>query len=388
MDDPINLVIKWNSKEYTICLSKSNSVLELKQEILKQTGVKPERQKVLNLKHAGKSPSDDVKLSETNVTEGFKLMVMGSLEESIQEASSKPLGIPDIVDDFDIEEDQVAIENKDIYLDKIQKRIKDYQINVLNEPRPGKKLLVLDIDYTLFDHRSAAEQGYELMRPFLHEFLTSAYKHYDIAIWSATSMKWIEEKMKLLGVTVNPNYKIVFYVDCSAMISVHLPKYGVVEVKPLGVIWGKFPTSYSPQNTIMFDDIRRNFLMNPRNGLRIRPFREAHLNRGTDRELKRLARYLDEIANVEDLNSLNHRNWEKYLHVKHKERKRSRRERGERHRERGSGSGMSRVDMELDVDGEEEEEEGESGSERRGGEDVERGGTGEKNESSNDVVME
>jgi NLI interacting factor-like phosphatase. len=51
-----------------------------------------------------------------------------------------------------------------------------FQIDILNEPRPGKKLLVLDIDYTLFDHRSAAEQGYELMRPYLHEFLTSAYK--------------------------------------------------------------------------------------------------------------------------------------------------------------------------------------------------------------------
>ena len=42
--------------------------------------------------------------------------------------------------------------------------------------RPGKKLLVLDIDYTLFDHRSTAETGYELMRPFLHEFLTAAYQ--------------------------------------------------------------------------------------------------------------------------------------------------------------------------------------------------------------------
>jgi ubiquitin-like domain-containing CTD phosphatase 1 len=82
---------------------------------------------------------------------------------------------------------------------------------LLNEPRPGKKLLVLDIDYTLFDHRSAAETGNELMRPFLHEFLTAAYnvcimlgiffninftficmvpilQDYDIMIWSATSM--------------------------------------------------------------------------------------------------------------------------------------------------------------------------------------------------------
>jgi hypothetical protein len=51
-------------------------------------------------------------------------------------------------------------------------------------------------------------------------------------------MKWIEEKMKLLGVTVNPNYKIAFYVDYSAMISVHLPKYGVVEVSyTTSVVW-------------------------------------------------------------------------------------------------------------------------------------------------------
>lgn len=47
---------------------------------------------------------------------------------------------------------------------------------MLNDPRPGKKLLVLDIDYTLFDHRSAAESGLELMRPYLHDFLESAYQ--------------------------------------------------------------------------------------------------------------------------------------------------------------------------------------------------------------------
>lgn len=35
---------------------------------------------------------------------------------------------------------------------------------------------MLDIDYTLFDHRSAAESGLELMRPYLHDFLESAYE--------------------------------------------------------------------------------------------------------------------------------------------------------------------------------------------------------------------
>ena len=39
---------------------------------------------------------------------------------------------------------------RDEYLAKIARRVKEYQIKVLNEPRDGKKLLVLDVDYTLF----------------------------------------------------------------------------------------------------------------------------------------------------------------------------------------------------------------------------------------------
>jgi ubiquitin-like domain-containing CTD phosphatase 1 len=62
----------------------------------------------------------------------------------------------------------------------------------------------------------------------------------------------------------------------------------------------------------MFDDIRRNFLMNPGNGLKIRPFKQAHLNRDKDRELLRLAKYLKDIVHEEDFNSLDHKHWEKY----------------------------------------------------------------------------
>lgn len=107
--------------------------------------------------------------------------------------------MPDVINDLDIEEEVVEIEKAEVYLSKIQKRIDSYKVAELNPLREGKKLLVLDIDYTLFDHRSAAESGLMLMRPYLHEFLTEAYKNYDIVIWSATSMKWINEKMKILG---------------------------------------------------------------------------------------------------------------------------------------------------------------------------------------------
>lgn len=44
---------------------------------------------------------------------------------------------------------------------------------------------------------------------------------------------------------------------------------GHIQVKPLGVIWGKYGEFYNRRNTIMFDDIGRNFLMNPQNGLKV-----------------------------------------------------------------------------------------------------------------------
>lgn len=35
-------------------------------------------------------------------------------------------------------------------LAKIARRVKDYKVEELNPPREGKRLLVLDVDYTLF----------------------------------------------------------------------------------------------------------------------------------------------------------------------------------------------------------------------------------------------
>ena len=113
--------------------------------------------------------------------------------------------------------------------EKLKKRISSVDVKVLNAPREGKKCLVLDIDYTLFDLGSAAERPEELGRPYLHHFLTNAYEHYDLVIWSATCMKWVEVKMQQLGVTNNPNYKITFMLDHKAMITVRTEKYGEQE---------------------------------------------------------------------------------------------------------------------------------------------------------------
>nr|CAG4640980.1 EOG090X08NC [Eulimnadia texana] len=223
-------VIKWSGKEYCIDeLDVNSTVLCLKKAIETVTMVKVDRQKLLNLKHKGKPAEDSLKLSLLALKPGFKIMMMGSLEEDIVRATSIPENMEEVLNDLDQIEEEIPLQNRAEYLLKVAKRIKTYDVKILNHPRPGKKLLVLDIDYTLFDHRSVAETGNELMRPFLHEFLESAYEDYDIMIWSATSMKWIEEKMKLLGVASNPKYKIVCYLDYLAMVQVHLPERGLLD---------------------------------------------------------------------------------------------------------------------------------------------------------------
>uniref|UniRef100_A0ABI7WS28 Ubiquitin-like domain-containing CTD phosphatase 1 n=7 Tax=Laurasiatheria TaxID=314145 RepID=A0ABI7WS28_FELCA len=310
------IIVKWGGQEYSVTtLSEDDTVLDLKQFLKTLTGVLPERQKLLGLKVKGKPAENDVKLGALKLKPNTKIMMMGTREESLEDVLGPPPDNDDVVNDFDIEDEVVEVENREENLLKISRRVKEYKVEILNPPREGKKLLVLDVDYTLFDHRSCAETGVELMRPYLHEFLTSAYEDYDIVIWSATNMKWIEAKMKELGVSTNANYKITFMLDSAAMITVHTPRRGLIDVKPLGVIWGKFSEFYSKKNTIMFDDIGRNFLMNPQNGLKIRPFMKAHLNRDKDKELLKLTQYLKEIAKLDDFLDLNHKYWERWFMV-------------------------------------------------------------------------
>jgi len=311
----LELNVKWNGQDFKIQnLLPSNSVNDLKDELYKQTKVLPERQKLLGLKtKSGQMASNSTLLDDLNYKPATKIMLMGTVEEKIDDVNKKPENLPEVVDDFDIDKEEVSIQNREEYLIKIEKRVKEYKIQILNEPRPSKKLLVLDIDYTIFDHVSHAEKGSELMRPYLHEFLANAYEFYDLVIWSATSLKWIEAKMNEIGVSTNPNYKIAFYMDCGAMISIYTSEYGLLNVKPLKVIWDKFPEFYTHKNTIMFDDLKRNFLMNPQNGLRIEPYKNAHSNRTKDKELYKLSIYLRKISSLDDLSNLKHKYWQKYI---------------------------------------------------------------------------
>lgn len=177
-ENTVSLIIKWAGKEYPIDnASTSWSINELKSAISAKTNVLPARQKLLNLRFKGKAPTDDQILSSLSLKNGTKIMMMGSVEQEIKDVSEVPTNLPEVINDFDEDiERKISVEYREEYLAKVQHRVQNYEVKILNPLREDKKLLVLDIDYTLFDHKTPAETGAELMRPHLHDFLASAYK--------------------------------------------------------------------------------------------------------------------------------------------------------------------------------------------------------------------
>lgn len=184
---------------------------------------------------------------------------------------------------------------------------------LINPLRAGKKLLVLDLDYTLFDMKTKSDDWRLLRRPGTHRFLTAMYAQFDLVVWSQTSWRWLELKLTELGILTHPAYKVSFVMDKSSMFRVASPQSdGNIRkhhVKCLEIIWRKYP-QYSSANTVHVDDLGRNFALNPQSGLKIAPYKNAPETRATDRELSHLTRYLTHIATTtEDFNKLDHSTW-------------------------------------------------------------------------------
>jgi len=219
-----------------------------------------------------------------------------------------------IEDDLDYEyskEEAMTVSTNPEHLAKLKKYQAKLKISVISEPRQEKKLLVLDLDYTLFDMKSKADSFMHLKRPFTDEFLSALYPYYDLVVWSQTSWKWLEIKLTELGMLTHPRYKLCFVLDKSCMFSVNSKK-GKHQVKAMQLIWSKFPELWSPKNSIHIDDLGRNFAMNPGQGLKIAPYKRAHENRHTDKELLYLKNYLLLLKDIDDFETLDHGDWKNY----------------------------------------------------------------------------
>lgn len=316
----IELAFTWSSKPFTLSIAESDRVFDLKAALQSLTNVPPERQKIIGLVK-GKLPADDVCVGDLKLAPGKKFTLIGTPQGDEIKDPSQLEFLPDVLNDLDIDF-SAAPEAAAAYLHdqrnkrKIREISAKLQVNIIHPLREGKKLLVLDIDYTILDTKpltSGALPPQECVRPRLHEFLEAVYPYYDICIWSQTSWVWLETKLVEIGMLgTERNYKISFVLDKTTMFSVFSTRNGQPyrhHVKPLQIIWNRFPR-YSAKNTIHVDDLARNFALNPRQGLKISAFKDAHTPRAmSDRELDKLAIYMVHIADLDDLDKVQHKDW-------------------------------------------------------------------------------
>lgn len=276
-DDPakrdITLLIKFQGQDLNVHASATDTVASVKRQLEDKTRVLAKKQKLLGLKTCqGRPPTDDTAVGD--LRSGSKILLMGTPEEMHQAIAAQEVAPHvQVHDDLDDDLDNMPrsvqqLLNRPEIQQKLQRRTQAAVIKQLHAPRLGKKCAVFDIDYTIFALDSKSENPLELARPYVHELFAGIYPHFDIIIWSATSMKWIDTKLREIGVSNHSEYKITACMDYTAMVTVdNVPGMQghrrVFDCKPLKVLWDRYPTFYNPSNTIMIDDLRRNYCLNP-----------------------------------------------------------------------------------------------------------------------------
>ena len=207
------------------------------------------------------------------------------------------------------------------------------ELSLWEEPRPGKALLVLDLDYTLADFTPFTqpdgtfdlEDPEAIKRPRVESFLAGAYRDWDLCVWSRTSPEALETKLDLLGWLDHPDFCWTLVLDRTHMIEVSVGARGAPSaisspVKPLRLIWDSEETqgAYGPANTLHVDDTPLNFLLNPRNGVTCSvweaPDEDTFQSEGfedPDEELRMLGLYLNEALRRGPLDEQDNEGWER-----------------------------------------------------------------------------
>ncbi|GAB5036580.1 had iiid h [Nannochloropsis oceanica] len=309
------LVAKWRGKEIDLgTLPGGCTIANIKILLEAKTRVLPERQKLIGLSVQGGKAAKDENTLEQLVLKGkrgpVKFMLMGTPEaESFVDPSEKT-GLPEVFDDFELdvtaisEEWRRSVQNSE----NLRKFTAKTQVHLINPPRQGKRLLVLDLDHTLLDFSSReevidrlsmAEAASIMKRPHLDAFLAAVYPFYDLVAWSQTSWRWLEIKMVELGLLTHPAYRFCFVLDKTSMFHVESTKgNGSLfkhQVKPLQLIWTKFP-HWNETNSVHVDDLSRNFALNTGNGVKIKAYYRNAEGASEDKELVYLGRYLVRLA--------------------------------------------------------------------------------------------
>ncbi len=355
----VTLIAKWGKEKIELNdLPLNTNIAQVKDMLSEKTNVLPKRQKLIGLVTLTKGKlTDEVILSELKpkskamtktaddgIIKSIKhnFILMGTAEKDIFVDPDDHDNLPEVVDDFDLDFNA----GSDEWLahvatgQNLKKFTESTAINIIHEPRKGKPLMVLDLDHTLLDFsRKSIEQAStadriaeanggrnantaastqetieRMKRPFMDEFLAKAYQSYDLVVWSQTSWRWLETKLIELGMLANPRYRFCFVLDKTSMFAITSTSRSgrTVKhyVKPLQIIWNKFPGTWGPRNTVHLDDLSRNFALNPGNGLKVSAFYRKKQGK-KDAELAGLAIYLEKLASeVQDFTTVEMKYWQ------------------------------------------------------------------------------
>lgn len=319
-DHSYTLVAKFGKECHELAgLPACTTIREIKEVIQDRTNILPKRQKLVGLvavNGGARGVTDELTLDQlkvkgkpsgvSNVTI-HHFILMGTPEEAIFVDPSERDDLPDVVDDFELEFNAGSVEwlSHVSTGENLKKFTAETEIHIMNEPRKGYPLLVLDLDHTLLDfssrvlQQSADDDAANFMkRPYMDTFLTQCYPHYDIVIWSQTSWRWLETKLIELGMLTHTGYRFSFVLDKTSMFTItnpdpHKGQRREHHVKPLQIIWSKFP-QWSSANTVHIDDLSRNFALNRSSGLRCKAYYRR--KRARDSELLGIGKYLVQLA--------------------------------------------------------------------------------------------
>lgn len=172
-----------------------------------------------------------------------------------------------------------------------------------------RKLLILDLDETLIyatEEKLEREadfivgQYFVYKRPFLESFLKFCFENFEIAVWTTATKSYAEE---ILQTVLEENQNLQFLwtrerctFDFDAEEREHFYAKRMHKIRQRG---------YKLESVIVVDDSSNVWQSSYGNLVRVNKFEGNE----EDNELKILPMYLEKLKNVENIRSIEKRNW-------------------------------------------------------------------------------
>ncbi len=157
----------------------------------------------------------------------------------------------------------------------------------INDPSTKERALKMDF-HNMDDYYIIFE------RPGLQEFLDYLFANFDVNIWSAASKDYVAFIANNIVLKDKPDRKlgyVLFSYQCD--LSRKLYDDGI---KDLRLVWDDFQVDgFSPENTVIIDDLKKVKKINGENCLAVIPFEFTKDGADKDEDLKRIKERLEEF---------------------------------------------------------------------------------------------